>query len=105
MPTALTDYFIQRRYSVLGIDVETRSGTIDMILRRGTCITFVARVQAGEGPRPTSILTPREKASVRRAAVAWMALNTALQRGVRSYRFDIALESTGGNITHIKNAF
>lgn len=98
-------------WRMLGHRVRTRVGELDLVARRGDTIVF-AEVKTA---RPGRIAVEesvdgRQRHRIRRAAVAWMSSNPALQRGVRRYRFDVFLvrrdeDGAVTRIDHLRDAF
>ncbi len=98
-------------WRVLSSRARTAHGEIDLVVRRGDTLAFV-EVKAGRGQ-----LAERAMRSIaaspwrrRRAAVAWLAANRPLHRGVFRYRFDVALVFLDQNgrvdrFEHVANAF
>ena len=86
----VADRLVESGWRLLGHRVRTRVGELDLVARRGDTIVF-AEVKSG-GPGRLGLeesVLPRQRHRIRRAAIAWMAANPALQRGVRCYRFDV----------------
>jgi putative endonuclease len=91
-------------WRVLGHRVRTRVGELDLVARRDDTIVFVEVKTAGPGRLGVEeAVDHRQRLRIRRAAVAWMAANPHLQRGVRRYRFDVFLvrRDRDGAITRI----
>lgn len=65
---------------ILDEDIKTRWGVIDRVVREGDMISFQWDKELGVGGR----------IGARRSAVAWIAVNTKKQKGVKAYRFDEA---------------
>ncbi|MCW2924185.1 MAG: hypothetical protein JWM98_1589, partial [Thermoleophilia bacterium] len=91
--------------------VKTKVGEVDLIARRGDTIVF-AEVKTAKPGRfaVEESIDGRQRHRIRRAAVAWMACNPRLQRGVRRFRFDVFLvrrDEAGGivRIDHVRDAF
>lgn len=98
-------------WRVLGHRVRTRVGELDLVARRGDTIVFCEVKTASPGRIAVEeAVDGRQRHRIRRAAVAWMATNSRLQRGVRRYRFDVFLvrRDVDGSITridHVRDAF
>jgi putative endonuclease len=98
-------------WRILGHRVRTRVGELDLVARRGDTVVFVEVKTARPGRLGVEeAVDHRQRLRIRRAAVAWMAANPRLQRGVRSYRFDVFLvrrtqEGAITKIDHIRDAF
>lgn len=98
-------------WMILGHRVRTKVGEIDLVARRNGTIVFAEVKTAGPGRLSVEqAVDRRSRFRIRRAAVAWMAGNRNLQRGVRDYRFDVFLvrrDKHGGieRIEHVRNAF
>jgi putative endonuclease len=98
-------------WNVLGHRVRTRSGELDLVARRGDLVVFgevkSSRTASVDMAR---LVDARMRLRLRRAAIAWMAGFPQLQRGVRRYRFDVFLVTTGEDsdaptLVHLPNAF
>lgn len=77
-------------WRIVGHRVRTRWGELDVIAQRGDLIVFAEVKTAGVGRlAPVQAVDSRAQHRLRRAAVAWMATNARLQRGVSRYRFDV----------------
>jgi putative endonuclease len=100
-------------WEILGRNVRSREGEIDIVAREGRALVFV-EVKAGRrgaafGPeRPVLAVDARKQRRIRRLAAAWLAAN----RGGRSYariRFDAVGVTFEGSrpveIEHIRSAF
>jgi len=98
-------------WRVLGQRVRTRVGEIDIVARRGDSIVFVEVKTAMPGRIGVEhAVDGKQRHRIRRAAVAWMASNPRLQRGVNHYRFDVFIvrrDSTGTieRIDQVRDAF
>lgn len=107
----VADGFLRGGWKVLGHRVRTKVGEVDLIARKGGTLVF-AEVKTA-GPNRLSVaeaVNAKSRSRIRRAAVAWMAANPKLQRGVRHYRFDVFLvhrDAVGGiiRIEQIRDAF
>jgi putative endonuclease len=87
----------QLGYSVLARNVRTRHGEIDLIAFDGTELAFAEvktrRSSAGAGRRrsdqePLAGLRGRQRARLRRLAVAWLSDETRVRPSARTIRFD-----------------
>lgn len=107
-------------YRVLGRNVRTRAGEIDLIVFDGATLAFVevktARRGAATtgalaaGEAPLARLRPRQRARLRRAAVAWMSEQGGERPFARNVRFDavgVVLDARGKLICldHIEAAW
>ncbi len=68
---------------IIAHDVKTRYGIIPAIVRTGDTLAFKF------GADLAGTYSRREQNWARRAAVAWMAANPALHKGIIEYRFDV----------------
>jgi putative endonuclease len=84
-------------FSPLGRNVRTRHGEIDLIAFDGRTLIFVevktrrvaARARAGRpDQQPLARLRPRQRARLRRLAVAWMADAKHIRPTAHTIRFD-----------------
>jgi putative endonuclease len=82
-------------FHVLARNVRTRHGEIDLIAFDGQTIVFaeVKTRRAGPGPvrpdqRPLTWLRPRQRARLRRLAVAWLARERQARPSAHTIRFD-----------------
>ncbi len=83
-------------YSVLARNVRTRHGEIDLIVFDGSVLAFAEvktrRSSAGAGlrsdQRPLAWLRERQRARIRRLAVAWLSDEKRVRPSARSIRFD-----------------
>ncbi len=98
-------------WRLLGHRVRTRVGELDLVARRGDTVVFAEVKTAGPGRLGVEeCVSAKQRLRIRRAAVAWMAANPRLQRGVRRYRFDVFLvhrDADGAivRIDHVRDAF
>jgi len=98
-------------WKALGRRVRTKWGEVDLIMRRGDMIAFVEVKVASPGRKDIwHVIDDRAQHRIRRAAVAWMAMQPRQQRGVMHYRFDVAVVhlKTDGSVLRIDmlaNAF
>lgn len=101
-------------WPVLGRNVRTRRGEIDLIAVDGTCLVFI-EVKAGRagtrtGPEsPVLAVGAQKQARLRRLAREWLGLNRP-PAGCREIRFDVVGITFGrdGRVMHyehIENAF
>lgn len=108
---AVADRLEAERWRILGHRVRTRVGELDLVARRGDAIVFAEVKTASPGRKGVEeAVDHRSRHRIRRAAIAWMACNPRLQRGVRSYRFDVfivRLDTDGvvEQVEHIPDAF
>jgi len=84
-------------YSVLARNVRTRHGEIDLIVFDGSALAFAEvktlRSRSGAGPRradpqPLAWLRERQRARLRRLAVAWLSDQKRVRPSARTIRFD-----------------
>jgi len=84
-------------YSVLERNVRTRHGEIDLIVFDGSVLAFAEvktrRVSAGAPPnradqQPLAGLRKRQRARLRRLAVAWLSDEKRVRPSARTIRFD-----------------
>ncbi|MCW2921265.1 MAG: hypothetical protein JWL76_1139 [Thermoleophilia bacterium] len=107
----VADGLVAAGWRMLGHRVRTRVGEIDVIARRHDTIVFAEVKTAGPGRLGVEeCVSAKQRHRIRRAAVAWMAANPRLQRGVRRYRFDVFLvrrDEDGAivRIDHVRDAF
>lgn len=107
----VADGFVRAGWRVLGHRVKTKVGEVDLIVRRGSTIVFAEVKTAGPGRLDVEhAVDAKSRTRIRRAAVAWMSANQALQRGIKRYRFDVFLvrrDEHGGitNVEQIRDAF
>jgi len=107
----VADGLTRAGWKVLGHRVRTRVGELDLVARRGNVVVFAEVKTARPGRWAVEeTVDGRQRHRIRRAAIAWMACNPRLQRGVRSYRFDVFLvrRDEAGAITridHVRDAF
>jgi putative endonuclease len=107
----VADRLREHGWEVLAHRARTRWGEIDLVARKGDMIVFGEVKTTSRGNRHMAeIVNERVQHRLRKAAVAWMACNERLQRGVQQYRFDVFLvyrEGDGGvdRIDHIADAF
>jgi putative endonuclease len=90
-------HFERLGFSVIGRNVRTRYGEIDLIAFDGRVLAFVEvktrSVRAREGriradQEPLSGLSHRQRARLRRLAVAWLSDESRLRPTARTIRFD-----------------
>lgn len=107
----VADGLVAAGWRVLGHRVRTRVGELDLVARRGDTVVFAEVKTARPGRLGVEeCVDARQRHRIRRAAIAWMACNPQLQRGVRRYRFDVFLvrRSRDGaieRIEHVREAF
>jgi putative endonuclease len=107
----VADRLVDDGWKLLGHRVKTRVGEIDLVARRGDTVVFAEVKTAGPGRIGVEqAVDGRQRHRIRRAAIAWMACNPALQRGVRRYRFDVFLvrrdrDGVVERVEHIPDAF
>ena len=64
---------IAKGYLILGRNVKTRAGEIDIIAVRGKRLAFVEVKRRATGEDAESAITARQAARIRRAADSWLA--------------------------------
>ena len=107
----VADGLVRAGWRILGHRVRTRVGELDLVGRRGDTVVFAEVKTARPGRIAVEeAVDGRQRHRIRRAAVAWMASNPSLQRGVRRYRFDVFLvrrDDDGAivRIDHVRDAF
>ncbi len=107
----VADLMRDRDYQVVAHRARTRWGEIDLVLRKGDLVVFAEVKVASPGRlNPEHAVGAASQHRLRRAAVAWMATNASLQRGVVRYRFDVMIvrqdrDGTLIGIEHLRNAF
>lgn len=107
----VADELLRAGWKVLGHRVRTRVGELDLVARRADTVVFAEVKTGGPGRLGiTEAVDGRQRHRIRRAAVAWMAANPRLQRGVRRYRFDVFLvhrtaDGAIERIDHVRDAF
>jgi putative endonuclease len=92
-----TSHFRRLGFSLLGQNVRTRHGEIDLIVFDGRALVFVevkshrARTRrqpvAGQS-EPLAWLRPRQRARLRSLAVAWLSSGDRTRPSARDIRFD-----------------
>ena len=98
-------------WRALGHRVRTKWGELDLIMRRADMIAFVEVKVASPGRRDIyHVVDDRAQHRIRRAAVAWMAMQPRQQHGVMHYRFDVAVvhlrdDQSVRSIDMLTNAF
>jgi putative endonuclease len=106
-------------YSVLARNVRTRRGEIDLIVFDGSTLAFTEvktrRVSAvgsrqGSDQGPLAGLRGRQRARLRRLAVAWLSDETRTRPSARTIRFDaIGVSVDGGDrlvrLDHVEGAW
>lgn len=90
------------RYRIIGRDVRTPVGEIDLVARRGRTLAFV-EVKARSADGAADALTPRQRRRIVRAAEAFLATRPAL--AVLNVRFDLMLVGRGLFPRHLRAAF
>lgn len=107
------DALKDRGWRILGADVATKHGTLDVIARRDATVLYVVTRRL-RGPvdatRIIGSVDGRDRHRARRAAVIWMATHPRDQVGVQRYRFDViaVVESAAGDYDctiHVPDAF
>lgn len=107
----VADGLVAAGWRMLGHRVRTRVGELDLVARRHDTIVFAEVKTAGPGRLGVEeCVSARQRHRIRRAAIAWLAANPRLQRGVRRYRFDVFLvrrDADGAivRIDHVRDAF
>lgn len=107
----VADRLVEGGWRMLGHRVRTRVGELDLVARRHDTIVFAEVKTAGPGRLGVEeCVSAKQRHRIRRAAIAWMAANPRLQRGVRRYRFDVFLvrrDDDGAiiRIDHVRDAF
>jgi putative endonuclease len=89
-------------YRIIGRDVRTPVGEIDLVARRGRTLAFV-EVKARSGDGIVDALTPRQRRRIVRAAEAFLATRPKL--AVLDVRFDLMLVGRGPFPRHLRAAF
>lgn len=98
-------------WRLLGHRVKTRVGELDLVARRDDAVVFAEVKTARPGRLGVEeSVDERARQRIRRAAIAWMACNPGLQRGVRRYRFDVFIvrrdrDGVVEQVEHIPDAF
>lgn len=107
----VADGLLRAGWQILGHRVRTRVGELDLVARRGDTIVFAEVKTASPGRIAVEeSIDGRQRHRIRRAAVAWMASNSSLQRGVQRYRFDVFfvrrdIDGAITRIDHLRDAF
>jgi putative endonuclease len=91
-------------FTILARNVRTRHGEIDLIAWDGRVLAFVevktrraSSRPSGRTPDPLEGLRGRQRARLRRLAVAWLAADAARRPAARAIRFDaIGVTVDGG---------
>lgn len=100
-------YLVTNRYKIVGRNVRTSRGEIDLIAWQGNTLVFVevkTRTTARFGT-PAESITRQKQTKLRELALAYLQ---DCESGVASFRFDvIAILFTDGQeqISHIRHAF
>jgi len=90
-------HFRRLGFSVLGRNVRTRHGEIDLIVFDGRTLVFVEvksrraharRPLGGSSEEPLAWLRPRQRARLRSLAVAWLSSGDRTRPSARDIRFD-----------------
>jgi putative endonuclease len=107
----VADQLVADGWRILGHRVRTKVGELDLVARRGDAVVF-AEVKTARPGRISveESIDQRARMRIRRSAVAWMAANPRLQRGVRAYRFDVFIvrrDEAGvvERVDHLPDAF
>jgi len=106
-------------FSMLGQNVRTRHGEIDLICFDGSTLVFAevktlrmsTRTRAQQtDPRPLMWLRRSQRERVRRLAVAWLSADSRIGPSARAIRFDaigVTIDASGGlqRIEHLEGAW
>lgn len=105
-------------FTVLGRNVRTGHGEIDLIACDGRTLVFVEvktrALRAGAGARPAldplAALRHRQRARLRRAAVSWLSRERSSRPRAQTIRFDaigVVLDARGGlvRLDHLESAW
>ncbi len=106
-------------YSVLARNVRTRHGEIDLIVFDGSALAFAevktrrvgaAALAQGASQQPLAGLRGRQRARLRRLAVAWLSDRSRNRPSARTIRFDaigVSVDPRGGlvRIDHVEGAW
>jgi putative endonuclease len=112
-------HLVELGYAVLARNIRTRRGEIDLIVFDGSTLVFVEvktrRVSAAAiTPRPDQHpllrLRHRQRASLRRLAVAWLSDAGTIRPRARTIRFDaigVSVDTRGSlrALDHVENAW
>jgi putative endonuclease len=90
---AVQDAMASEGWMPLACRARTRWGEIDLVMRRGRTVAFVEVKAASDAATLGERLDQRTQHRVRRAAVAWIAVNGSMLIGVHQFRFDAGLVS------------
>jgi putative endonuclease len=108
---AVADLLTNDGWTIIGHRLRTRAGELDLVARRDGLIVFAEVKTARPGRVGVEhAVDQRARHRLRRAAVAWMSLHPRLQRGVRTYRFDVFVVRLDKDdaltcIEHVEDAF
>ena len=109
-------HLTRRGFRVLARNARTREGEIDIVAFDGATLVFAevktlrVRAAAGAGEDPLSGLRARQRARVRRLAVAWLAAPGRARPYAREIRFDaigVLLDTRGElvRLDHLEGAW
>jgi len=115
--TIAADHLHRLGFAPLGRNERTRYGEIDLIAFDGHTLVF-AEVKARRGgararspcPSPVTWLRPRQRARLRKLAVAWLADPKQIRPSAHTIRFDaigVSVDNTDGliRIDHIEGGW
>lgn len=101
------DYLLALGFDMCARNWRTRSGELDLIVRRGDVLVFVeVRSRSGGGIfRAEQSVGPQKQAQVCRVARIWLSEHPEEGKDV-DIRFDVVgVSFPGGEITHYRGAF
>ena len=98
---AAAEFLRRKGFKILGRNVRTAFGEIDLIALDGDVIVFV-EVKARRGSSGLEAVDARKQLRLSRLAIAFLARAGWLERAAR---FDVVAVETGGACTHVVNAF
>jgi putative endonuclease len=113
------EHLLRRGWSILARNVRTREGELDLIARDRETLVFVevktrcvrsGRASIREDQLPLAGLGARQRARVRRLALAWLRERRGALRGVETVRFDavgVVTDARGAllRLEHVENAW
>ena len=97
-------YLKRRGFKIMDVNYRTSGGEIDIVAREKDYLVFieVKASQSKDFDDPLAWIPPRKQDRIVKAAIVYIKAHRLTQRALR---FDVVTVDSGGEVTHIRDAF